>query len=1520
MSGKLIYLDPNDTVTNLDGNLGKYSKEIPKNLEDYSIFVNLSVKRNGKFGDNISDLDLNFLSGKEINNKSYLTDFYSHINFEESINGELYEAIGIENIVIDFNSWYTPTIQIKFVDIRGASILMPTENDRVLNNQSKTSKFFSCFYSIPYPIFHLTIKGFYGQPVTYMLHCTEVKSELNSTTGNFELTTQFIGYTYAMLADLDLNYLRSATTCELYGKSYWDNTYGKNGVYKLNGSHFPTLDELKDNLFELNKFSTENNINDANSKRLNDIDNKLIEIQNNVNILLSYKKEVVDVTFKGNNIITNYSGGEYIICFDKNKDGYNYTNIDNDKRNRLIKLHSEINRIHQDLPCNILYQTNKSRNILDEVKFLPKNELSKFSFKVHHDKKYMGILDSLNLEECKKILGDVDVFVGVAVIDFNDIYYSLKKKYDNLSKEKQDIVDKINTETENNFKNYVGLTPSIGNIFKILFAHVDTFMYMLEQNVKNVKETHSNSEYKYPFPITYNTNNEETWVGDTLGLNREEVKLTNSLVNNIKKGISKDVEYSKINNIESSQNKITLLPFDNDYVKIYFNGELKNVNSSYNFKKYAKDVTFNDILYNLMRRLYFTSEDGLKDSIGKEINKLIEELKDEPKTLELLLSNGAEHVLKEMLNKDYFNVTPINSREYNEDGINIQDNEPFYGNAYFLKNNNNNVNLNNICTFCLETKSIGSEELDLSSMGIFKEINKIPKTSDLNVTKLSYSDLLNNFSENKKELDISKAIPSFYIEYFNMFSRNYKVSLFLSEAYNIQENIYGKAYLFLSSFKFNLNNLYKKFNQIKINLTKTEILFLGSLEYRYSSDEILTFQENIIDEFDKNQYFDGKKNVQIKQELGTLVYSVVGEPEEKNDFTTFSISTDLKKYFKDCFEKWVNEEFVLIDNDYGVISKINEKKIDSIKNLWWLLSNNKNNKNDSEIKKYLNSDNYHTIGFIESSYKIYTIINPTDKFHKLMDGLTQTTTLYEIGGGTFWYSKNYNKKFHLSQEVLLNDIKNKLTLKKNIFDNKNSIKDVVVEQKETSNILLLVYNYLKNISEKWVVGYEWKNQWLESDGEEIKLKNFKIVDRSNNDISDKLYIDINKYLNYNIETDDNYKTISLYSLITKILSDNNLTFIPLPSYYDISDDEGFKNIFEPTPTNEMIIPQAHPMFNCVYVGKPSSELDIYDEEIGDYINDGFDFNGGKIPTDFTTIGDGKVTAFGVQFGKQNQNYFTNIRLNMNNPTTTDASIQAIYNLSNVSSNKKLTATQNLYDIYTRMSFQVEVEMLGCAQIQPMMYFQLNNVALWHGAYLIFRVKHNITSNKMTTTFTGMRVNRVKTKIFDKINNYIDFVLPNYNLESLNLTSNINLKGVKGVFEVKDLFKNGEVPKEIEDKYGENMEKTISFLNLVSNKFDEQIRITSGFRDVNKNKSVGGSDSSAHLIGGAVDIQPINKDKMKKLKDIILEINDDDSVNFDQIMFEKYEGDEETRWVHLGVVGNNGVTRRDLNKNKIVKKT
>ena len=76
-----------------------------------------------------------------------------------------------------------------------------------------------------------------------------------------------------------------------------------------------------------------------------------------------------------------------------------------------------------------------------------------------------------------------------------------------------------------------------------------------------------------------------------------------------------------------------------------------------------------------------------------------------------------------------------------------------------------------------------------------------------------------------------------------------------------------------------------------------------------------------------------------------------------------------------------------------------------------------------------------------------------------------------------------------------------------------------------------------------------------------------------------------------------------------------------------------------------------------------------------------------------------------------------------------------------------------------------------------------------------------------------------------------------------------------------------------------------------------IRVTSGYRTPEYNKQIGGSPTSQHCKGEAVDIQPLNKDIMYVFEIIKKEFD------FDQVILEKNNSGAE--WIHVSykTIGN-----------------
>ena len=103
------------------------------------------------------------------------------------------QSFGIESIYMTTKGYTVPTVTINFLDVRGKTLF-----------ESGPNSPYRAFFHIPWPIFYLTVKGYYGKAIRYRLHLTNFTSKYNESNGNFEITCTFIGSTYAFLADLPL--------------------------------------------------------------------------------------------------------------------------------------------------------------------------------------------------------------------------------------------------------------------------------------------------------------------------------------------------------------------------------------------------------------------------------------------------------------------------------------------------------------------------------------------------------------------------------------------------------------------------------------------------------------------------------------------------------------------------------------------------------------------------------------------------------------------------------------------------------------------------------------------------------------------------------------------------------------------------------------------------------------------------------------------------------------------------------------------------------------------------------------------------------------------------------------------------------------------------------------------------------------------------------------------------------------------------------------------------------------------
>ena len=241
----------------------------------------------------------------------------------------------------------------------------------------------------------------------------------------------------------------------------------------------------------------------------------------------------------------------------------------------------------------------------------------------------------------------------------------------------------------------------------------------------------------------------------------------------------------------------------------------------------------------------------------------------------------------------------------------------------------------------------------------------------------------------------------------------------------------------------------------------------------------------------------------------------------------------------------------------------------------------------------------------------------------------------------------------------------------------------------------------------------------------------------------------------------NYNT-AFYDTIGRILTDNNMDFVPLPAYINFKDTKELANVFKTYSYKEYasVNTIVKPSFVCIYIGQRSTNLDIQDSN---FQPDGVDVRLNKDGKSLNTKdyiafqnpikdeedqGD-KIPVFVVDFGVQNQSIFKDYVLDQQEFSETQEGLKIINDLTfKENSNNASFIGQNIFNLYTKRSYSCEVEAMGNAMIQPMMYFQLDHIPMYHGAYLIIKATHNLKPNSMSTKFKGVRIAKSYTPLID----------------------------------------------------------------------------------------------------------------------------------------------------------------------------
>ena len=330
------------------------------------------------------------------------------------------------------------------------------------------------------------------------------------------------------------------------------------------------------------------------------------------------------------------------------------------------------------------------------------------------------------------------------------------------------------------------------------------------------------------------------------------------------------------------------------------------------------------------------------------------------------------------------------------------------------------------------------------------------------------------------------------------------------------------------------------------------------------------------------------------------------------------------------------------------------------------------------------------------------------------------------------------------------------------------------EQYRDEDLKLACYLSLKSLYDRWLCSRR-RESWFFSCMPERMFNNGVTSDFTRFFYMDEFYHEIGMRVRPNLtniseyypkigafteKTDEaNLASASIMKVLSTTAEEGACSLLTLPTMLGlarsrtyVNKDNSLEDVFKAFPYNEAVrTNEIETSFITLYSDRKSSTLNVTDDT-GNmaYCDDGFDLAntwGEIVPQPMFSDDDEDsfvVPCFGVTFAKQNQSYFKDVKLSMEDHQLTEYAIKntlMISYMNNRGPRETSIMGQDLYSVFANYSYTCSVTMMGDTQITPLMYFQLNNIPMWKGAYLITAVQHTISSRGMETVFTGTRQSR-----------------------------------------------------------------------------------------------------------------------------------------------------------------------------------
>jgi hypothetical protein len=1265
-------IDPNkEILSNNSINTSDYNG-MPE-YERYNIYAELLVltKENTeiKFDDKGNLLNFETTKGLRFNligankNNQFTTNYTDTILGNIDSKTEIDEGIGIRNITISINDRYVPKVTIEMVDIRG-SVIFNIENSK-----------YKGFFDFPPPLFVLRAKGHYGKPIQMTLQKLKHNIKFDSSSGNYIITADFIGYAFAPLSDVPFAYVKTInmmTQKENYSINI-DNTISKEldtfSLIQRTRTLYTDLKVLQESKLseEINDLTSELEI--LNSVTIDPTDKKILELD--VITKLSTPKEI-----KNDRIILNLSG----------------------------RSTTDINTIRGEIA----------------------EELTSF-------------YESLRDKDIKPIFTYIDS--SNIVIDYSK--YNKSLKYKKNETEKNLIEKNIEFEKEKNniTKQILGFEPTVKNVIEILIRDTELFLKELKnsarsqsKNISTFNNVFTNNRIDtfngYPTVFEQSTIDNNTFEKLIFpGIKQDfsewgEVKFVNDFITRYREGkvLEDTIKNNSFISTDEAGNKKWLPMNVKDSIE---NSEL---NSSFN--PYLNFIGADEILDYILTRLIINYNYTFNDFV-ETVNPILTLF-----TLTKTDSKGILKVLGEVESINLMNCIPPtksnfkilqtlknlleNVKDYNSFLKVITDKKQTFPKTYqrLISENISNIVLNDIEYFTYNDNN-------------FNGILKI-ETDEPNKRGQNSSDKIMD--------DFLISSESGYL--YNFFKDDAKKSLTDNNLLFIKDENYDENWVEAQSIdSFFLNDKLPTgfsggvaggsatggFGTTNVN-TELQIYFK-------KWDFSVLSGNSIVEAY---KFFKFKPSIDLKNLLQTpaiLQMPLVFLDYLRNNQSIYKLSsTDLN----------IIDSYLTNNEDLNILNEefLNLK---SIANNYFQVSGNRELSTDASVNNFFNDKSIAKSTFLKinriglTPQYLYNASNNTFLKDKTSDpqtsykGINQMFSSYNVEGddnpiNTFFnsFKAKFNSLFKTKEDEI-----------------KNTSKTFTQSLEEREEIQLECYKSFKRIYERWLVGEQANTIFTDT----ASINNmFKYIRRNYTDASD-IIISLEPLLSFDENTD-----VSIYSVIAKLLEENNFSFFPLQTFIDTNSQnketftENFR-IYDKFTTNDF----PPPAFICMYIGGFSENDKFYNPNnpngdkyaYADFGKSDLDTQklGLQVPIDFQSqSGSTNIPIFLINYGQQNQSVFKSFDFDTSEFKETNESIKYLDLLyANKDNSAPVPKANNLLNIYGARAYSTTVNMVGNLTIQPTMYCQINHVPLYNGGYIILNVEHTITPNKVDTKFKCTRI-------------------------------------------------------------------------------------------------------------------------------------------------------------------------------------